>query len=155
MKSSRYDESLATNRRCLAGLGRPVEAATIALARFDERLRCAEPVLAEGFRTRAHVFDAQALVALSGGFAPLEHLVLHDANMDTHLATLDVVKASYLLALRRSLARRKPDEVLAADRIAALIGIRSTERANAGDHKSGRGAVAIGVGIDLKRSPAV
>ena len=77
-----------------------MEAATIALARFDERLRRAEPVLAEGFRARAHVFESQALVGLSGGFARLEQVVLHDANMATHLATRDIVKAGSLLALR-------------------------------------------------------
>ena len=111
--------------------------ATIALARFDERLRRVEPILAEGFRTRAHVFEAQPLVALSGGFAPLEDLVLHDANMGTLLATLDVVKASSLLALRRSLARCQPDEVLAADRVAELIAIRSAGREDAVDDEPG------------------
>ena len=63
--------NIATNQRCLATLARPVEAGTIALSRFDERLGRSEPVLAEGLRARAHVFGAQALVGLSRGFAPL------------------------------------------------------------------------------------
>ena len=137
MKSIRYDENQATTPRCLAALALPVEKTTIALARFDERLRRVEPALAEGFRARAHVFEAQALVGLSGGFAPLEHLVLHDSNMPIQLATLDVVKAGSWLALRRSLARRKPDDVLAADRVAELIAIRSAGREDAVDDEPG------------------
>ena len=62
--------------------------------------------------------------------------------MPIQLATLDVVKAGSWLALRRSLARRKPDEVLAADRVADLIGIRSAGREDAGDDEPGMAGTA-------------
>ncbi len=72
---------------------------------------------------RAHFAEAQALIGLMGGVAPLEHLVLHDAGMDARTPTTEVVRAADILQLRRSLARRSPDVVLARDAVRELAGL--------------------------------
>jgi hypothetical protein len=105
----------------------PVEAATVALSRFDARLAALTAaglgVLADGALARAHVFEAQALVGLMGGQAALEDIVLNDAGMDARAPSTDVVRAVSLLAQRRSLARRKPEAVLAPGAVRALMGL--------------------------------
>ncbi|MFA5952618.1 MAG: RHE_PE00001 family protein, partial [Hyphomicrobium sp.] len=99
------------------------EAAAIALARFDERLLRAEPVLVEGARQRAHAFEAQALIGLTGGLCPLEDLVLHDAGMDVRSPTREIARAAATLDERRRLARREPSEVLSPTALRQRLGI--------------------------------
>jgi len=91
-------------------LARASEAAAVALARHDERLARIGRELAEGALRRADIAEAQALVGLRGGVAALEDIVLNDAGMDARAPTSDVARAVSLLSLRRSLARRGPDE---------------------------------------------
>ncbi|MFA6968944.1 RHE_PE00001 family protein, partial [Bosea sp. (in: a-proteobacteria)] len=99
------------------------EAAAIALARFDERLLRAEPVLVEGVRQRGHAFEAQALIGLSGGLCPLEDLCLHDAGMDVRSPTRELARAAAMLDERRRLARREPAEVLSESALRLRLGI--------------------------------
>lgn len=127
-KSAQYDLAPLVAPRLLSALVGPIESATLALARFDERLLRAEPTLAEGQRARAHFSDAQACVALAGGLAPMEDLVLHDANMATRIATLDVVRAASYLDLRRSIAQREPGSLRNAGQLERLLGL-NVERA--------------------------
>ncbi len=86
----------------------PLEAASDALVRVDERLARAEPVLADGARARAHLLDAQAALHLDGELFALEDLVLHEATMDVRRPTLALGRAVALLAERRRLAAAAP-----------------------------------------------
>ncbi len=114
-------------------LAAAAEAATIAISRYDARLQslAAGPsaTVAEGALARAHVFEAQALVGLMGGQCPLEDIVLNDARMDARLPSTEVVKAVSLLALRRSLARRKAAEIMTPAAIRDLLAIEDPARA--------------------------
>ncbi len=116
----------------MSALSRPVEAATLALVRLDERLARSEPVLADGVRARAALFEAQALVHLSGEMVSLEDLVLHDAGMDVRVPSTGVVRAARILNQRRSLARRGPEAVLAAKALRRLIGVAEDQAAGEG-----------------------
>ena len=112
----------------MSDLARPVEAATLALVRLDERLagydaHVGEPMLADGVRARGHLFEAQALAHLSGELVSLEDLVLHDAGMDVRAPSTGVVRAARIVRERRSLARRAPEAVLAPDALRRLIGV--------------------------------
>jgi hypothetical protein len=115
--------SESTLRALTADLAMPVEAATLALVRLDERLARSEPVLADGVRARADLFEAQALVHLSGELASLEDLVLHEAGMDIRAPSTGVARAARILSERRSLARRAPEAVLAPEVLRRLIGV--------------------------------
>lgn len=86
----------------------PLEAASDALVRLDERLARADPVLADGARARAHLFDAQAALHLDGELVALEDLVLHEAAMDVRRPTLALARAVAVLAERRRLAAAAP-----------------------------------------------
>jgi len=102
------------------------EAAAIALARCDERLSRAEPVLAEGARQRGHAFEAQALIGLAGGLCPLEDLVLHDAGMDVRSPSREITRAAAMLDERRRLARRDPAEILSPSALRQRLGIEES-----------------------------
>jgi Protein of unknown function (DUF1612)/HTH DNA binding domain len=123
MQTDTYKISQTTLRAQISDLARPVEAATLALVRLDERLARSVPVLADGVRARANLFEAQALVHLSGELVSLEDLVLHDAGMDIRAPSTGVVRAARVLTERRSLARRAPETVLASDTLRHLIGV--------------------------------
>ncbi|MET7245477.1 RHE_PE00001 family protein [Methylobacterium sp. EM32] len=90
------------------GLTVPLEAASDALVRLDERLARADPVLADGARARAHLFDAQAALHLDGELVALEDLVLHEAAMDVRRPTLALSRAVAVLTERRRLAAAAP-----------------------------------------------
>lgn len=106
---------------------RTSEAAAISLARFDERLARAEPVLAEGVRQRGHAFEAQALIGLAGGLCPLEDLCLHDAGMDVRSPTREIARAATMLDERRRLARREPAEILGTSALRLRLGIEESQ----------------------------
>jgi hypothetical protein len=140
--STRYETTDAALRALIADLARPIEAATLALARLDEQLapRGRDPAheaLANGVRARAHLMEAQALAHLAGELVGLEDLVLHDAGMDVHAPTTGVVRAAAILAERRRLARRAPDVVLAPDAVRRLIGVAADEATGEGRDKPG------------------
>lgn len=119
-------------RWLISDLARPIEAATLALVRLDERLARSEPVLADGVQARSQLFEAQALVHLSGELASREDLVLHDAGMDVRAPSTGVVRAARILNQRRSLARRAPETVLAAEALRRLIGVAEDQAAGEG-----------------------
>ncbi|MBW4652282.1 MAG: DUF1612 and helix-turn-helix domain-containing protein [Kaiparowitsia implicata GSE-PSE-MK54-09C] len=123
MNSTRYDISRAECKTLVSDCAAASEAAAIALARFDERVLRAEPVLAEGGRQRGHAFEAQALIGLTGGLCPLEDLVLHDAGMDVRSPTREIARAAAMLAERRRLARREPAEILSPSALRQRLGI--------------------------------
>jgi hypothetical protein len=118
-----YTLTRTTLSGLMADLARPIEAATLALVRIDERLARSEPVLADGVRARSHLFEAQGLAQLAGELASLEDLVLHDAGMDVRTPSTGVVRAQRILDERRSLARRAPEAVLAPEALSRLIGV--------------------------------
>lgn len=135
----------------MSALSRPVEAATLALVRLDERLARSEPVLADGVRARSHLFEAQALVHLSGELVSLEDLVLHDAGMDVHAPSTGVVRAARIVRERHSLARRAPEAVLAPDALRRLIGVvGESEPVKGKDERAGLSESAAGTGGRLK-----
>ncbi|TQI65221.1 DNA binding protein with HTH domain [Bosea sp. AK1] len=100
---------------------------TVALARCDERLLRAEPVVAEGMRQRGHAFEAQALIGLTGGLCPIEDLCLHDAGMDVRSPTREIARAAAMLDERRRLARREPSEVLSQTALRLRLGIEEPQ----------------------------
>jgi hypothetical protein len=118
-----YDLSRARLQALVLDCAAASDAAAIALARIDERLFRAEPVLAEGARNRGHAFEAQALIGLSGGLCPLEDLVLHDAGMDVRSPTREIARAAAMLDERRRLARREPAEVLNPTALRQRLGV--------------------------------
>jgi hypothetical protein len=123
VNTATYGLSKTTLHKLMSDLARQVEAATLALVRLDERLARAELMLADGVRARADLFEAQALVHLSGELVSLEDLVLHDARMDIRAPSTGVVRAARVVTERRSLARRVPEAVLAPDALCRLIGV--------------------------------
>lgn len=127
MNSPRYDLSRAERQTLVLDCAKTSEAAAIALARFDERLSRAEPVLAEGARQRGHAFEAQALIGLAGGLCPLEDLVLHDAGMDVRSPTREIARAAVMLDERRRLARREPAEIFSPSALRQRLGIEEPE----------------------------
>lgn len=143
MKPDTYTLPKATLRELMSDLARPVHAATLALVRLDERLVRSEPVLADGVRARSHLFEAQALVHLSGELVSLEDLVLHDAGMDVRAPSTSVVRAARILNQRRSLARRAPETVLAPEALRQMIGVvGKNEQVKGKDEETGLAAAA-------------
>ena len=107
----------------------PLEAASDALARLDERLRVS-PV-AEAFRLRAHFHDACAALWRAGEFVQVEDLVLHDAGMDARSPTHELVRAHAVLLARRRIAAREPNWALTPSGLSALRGSWSISDARA------------------------
>jgi hypothetical protein len=133
-------------REMISDLARPVEAATLALVRIDERLARSEPVLADGVRARADLFEAQALAHLSGELVSLEDLVLHDAGMDVRAPSTCVVRATRILSERRSQARRTPEAVLSTDALCRLIGLADDDaKATEPEDETAQGEARAGV----------
>jgi hypothetical protein len=103
-------------------------------------------VLADGVLARGHLFEAQALVHLSGELVSLEDLVLHDAGMDSRAPSTGVVRAARELVERRSLARRAPETVLATDTLRRLIGLVDDDaRATEPEDETAQGEARAGV----------
>jgi hypothetical protein len=121
-----YDLSRAERQTLVSDCAKTSETTAIALARFDERLSRANPVLAEGVRQRGHAFEAQTLIGLSGGLCPLEDLCLHDAGMDVRSPTREIARAAAILDERRRLARREPAEILNPSALRLRLGIEET-----------------------------
>lgn len=136
MKSVSYDLSRAERQALVSDCARTSEAAAIALARFDERLARAHPVLAEGARQRGHAFEAQALIALAGGLCPLEDLCLHDAGMNVRSPTREIARAAAMLDERRRLARREPAEVLSPSALRLRLGIEASPEEDRSDSRA-------------------
>jgi hypothetical protein len=148
MATDTYTISQTTLSGLMADLARPVEAATLALVRIDERLARSEPMLADGVRARFHLFEAQALAQLAGELASLEDLVLHDAGMDVRAPSTGVVRAQRILDERRNLARRTPEAVLAPEALSRLIGVAAESgQGKARDAETGPAAAAVGAAM--------
>jgi hypothetical protein len=144
VQTDTYTLSNTTLRALMADLARPIEAATLALVRIDERLARSEPMLADGVRARFHLFEAQALAQLAGELASLEDLVLHDAGMDVRAPSTGVVRAQRILDERRNLARRTPEAVLAPEPLSRLIGVAAESgQVKARDAEMGQAAAAV------------
>lgn len=127
MNSTHYDLSRAERQALVSDCAAAAETAAIALARFDERLLRANPVLAEGARQRGHAFEAKALIGLTGGLCPLEDMCLHDAGMDVRSPTREIARAAAILDERRRLARRDPAEILRPSALRQRLGIEGSE----------------------------
>lgn len=133
MNSKRYDLSRVERKTLVSDCAAASETAAIALARFDERLSRANPVLAEGARQRGHAFEAQALIGLTGGLCPLEDLCLHDAGMDVRSPTREILRAAAIFDERRRLARREPSEVLNPTALRQRLGIEGSAEPHQSD----------------------
>jgi hypothetical protein len=90
----------------------PLEAASDAVARLDERLRVS-PIRA-GFVARSHFLDACAALWVECELANLEDLVLHDAGMDIRTPTHELTRAHAILRARRRIAEAAPDWALSS-----------------------------------------
>ena len=123
MDSMRYLNYQLPGTSLRATLAGPIEAAAIAAARFDERLLRSAAVLADGVRARADFAEAQALVRLGGGLAPLEEIVLSDAQMDARLPAREVIRAVSLVSMRRSFMRADAGAMLTPAAIRAVLGV--------------------------------
>ncbi|MCX7323052.1 MAG: RHE_PE00001 family protein, partial [Hyphomicrobiales bacterium] len=144
MQTNTYTITRMTRSGLMADLARPIEAATLALARIDERLARCKPMLADGVRARFHLFEAQALAQLAGELASLEDLVLHDAGMDVRAPSTGVVRAQRILDERRSLARRTPEAVMASEALSRLLGVAAeSEQFKVKDAETGLAAGAV------------
>jgi Protein of unknown function (DUF1612)/HTH DNA binding domain len=140
--------TLSTWRR-LAG---PVERASDSVVRLDERLARAEPVLADGVRARAHLFDAQATLHLEGRLVPLEDLVLHDAQMDRRPPTPEVSRAAMVLAARRRIAMSTPGWPFSPEGQAGLLAVRAREsEGNPDDARGGKDLAAGSTNFSRRR----
>ncbi len=142
MNSINYVLSRAERQALVSGCAAAAETATIALARFDERLLRANPVLAEGARQRGHAFEAQALIGLAGGLCPLEDLCLHDSGMDVRSPTREIIRAAGILDQRRRLARREPAEILNPSALRQRLGITPPQEPDESD-KRGVASAAV------------
>jgi len=74
-----------------------------AVARLDERI--ARSPIRDGWISRSHFLEAQAILGLEGELVLLEDLVLHDAHMDIRAPTHELTTAHTILRARRKLAR--------------------------------------------------
>ena len=128
MNSASYELTRAERKTLVSDCAIAAEAAAIALARCDERLLRAEPALGEGVRQRGHAFEAQALIALTGGLCPLEDLVLHDAGMDVRSPSREITRAAAILDERRRLARREPGEILSPSALRQRLGLAQAQQ---------------------------
>lgn len=90
-----------------------------AVARLDERI--ARSAIREGWISRSHFLEAQAILGLEGELVLLEDLVLHDAHMDVRAPTHELTTAHTILRARRKLARLE-SVVLSKDLIDELAG---------------------------------
>ena len=102
-------------------LADPLDRASRPLTRADERLR-RTPALEDGVRSRSHLFETCASMALDGDLVHLEDLVLHDAGTDRRAPTHELTRAARFLALRRRVDRQTPDTVLSRDGLLTLVG---------------------------------
>jgi hypothetical protein len=111
-----------TLRGLVGALAGPIEAATLAVVRLDERLGCCDPALAAGVCERAHVSEALALAQLAGESVALEDLVLHDNRLDARAPGTGTVRAARILRERRAFAERAPASLLAEQAVRRLAG---------------------------------
>ncbi|GAC1553724.1 MAG: RHE_PE00001 family protein [Beijerinckiaceae bacterium] len=108
-------------------LAGPLEAASDALARLDERLK-SSPVR-DGFLARAHFHEACAASWRAGHLVHLEDLVLHDNGMDVRTPTHELVQAHTVLRARRRLAAAAP---AAFSTLAGIDSLRGLDRVGDG-----------------------
>ena len=124
--STAYDLKKSLNSLAWLDLAGPLDRAGRALTRADERLR-RTPTLEDGVRSRSHLFDTCASMALDGDLVHLEDLVLHDAGTDRRAPTHELTRAARLLALRRRIDRQSPETVLSRSGVLTLIGRQARE----------------------------
>jgi hypothetical protein len=151
VNSTHYDISRAERTTLASDCAAAAETAAVALARCDERLLRANPVLAEGVRQRGHAFEAQALIGLTGGLCPLEDLCLHDAGMDVRSPTREIARAAAMLDERRRLARREPTEILNPTALRQRLGIEGSEEADQTDRHKTASVAAKGLAAPWDR----
>lgn len=90
-----------------------------AVARLDERI--SRSAIRDGWISRSHFLEAQAILGLEGELVLLEDLVLHDAHMDVRTPTHELTTAHAILRARRRLAR-EDSVVLSKQLITELAG---------------------------------
>ncbi len=74
-----------------------------AVARLDDRI--AHSSIQEGWISRTHFVEAQALLDLEGHLVTIEDLVLHDSRMDIRLPSHELIQCHALLRARRRLTQ--------------------------------------------------
>ncbi|MFC0219151.1 RHE_PE00001 family protein [Pseudochelatococcus lubricantis] len=103
-----------------ASLAGPLVAAEDMLARLDERLRAG--AAGEGWIARSHFADACASLWIEGELVALEDLVLHDAGMDIHAPTPQLIRARAIVGARRLIAAQPSGWALSPEGFARLHG---------------------------------
>ncbi|MCH4542540.1 hypothetical protein DK867_03350 [Ochrobactrum sp. POC9] len=98
----------------------PVNKATAALVRLDERL--SRSPIREGMVERMHMHDAVASMWLEAELVHMEDLVLHDALMDSRMPSHALTIAHAVLRMRRQIAGRSADWALGPIGIQQLLG---------------------------------
>lgn len=101
-------------------LAAPLDRASDALARLDERLRLSPQ--GEGWRERLHYHDACAAIWEQGDLASLEDVVLREAGMDVRLASDPTNRALAVLRTRRRLSTLSAERVLSRQELERLCG---------------------------------
>lgn len=96
----------------------PTAAASVALARLDERVRRSQE--GDGWLARSHFFDACASLWVDGELVHVEDLVLHDAGMGVRRPTHELTIAQDVLRTRRRILSRASGWALSIDGLRAL-----------------------------------
>jgi hypothetical protein len=104
----------------IGALALPIALAKDVLARLDERL--AKSPIRDGWIARTHFSDTAAALWLKGELVHLEDLVLHDAGMDVHTHTQELISVHAILRMRRWIADAAPDWALSPAGLDALRG---------------------------------
>ncbi len=104
----------------IRSLLQPVTAASIALARLDERM--AHSAVGQGLIERMHFLDACASLWIDGELVHLEDLVLHVAGHDIRTPTHELTIARDVLKSRKRIAAHPPDWALSSEGLRSLRG---------------------------------
>jgi hypothetical protein len=108
----------------------PLDRATAALARLDERVARSE--VGQGWVERMHYLDACASLWIDGELVHLEDLVLHEAGADIRAPTHELTIARDVLRTRRRIAVQPPGWALGEDGLRSLRGQTAADGARAG-----------------------
>jgi hypothetical protein len=129
----------------------PVEKATEALVRLDERL--AHSPVRDGWIERMHFHDAVAALWVEGELVHLEDLVFRDAEMDQRVSTHELTRAHAVVRRRRRILSQARSWALGREGLRELTGRVGAPAAQAEGDREGEGTPAAPDGDDLWQEP--
>lgn len=118
----------------------PVEKATVALVRLDERL--AHSPVRDGWIERMHFHDAIAALWVEGELVRLEDLVFRDAEMDQRVSTRELTRAHAVVRRRRRILSQARSWALGREGLRELTGRVGAPAAQAEGDREGEGTPA-------------